>query len=445
MRAFAQESKTTQQTKSAKAAIPGRVRVGQGCEVNSVTCLQRMMGNQAAHRLLQAKSDGLETVSDAIVTGRFDHDFSLIRIPGGASAKIQSKPAVSTPGDVYEEKAERVSEQVMRMPEPQLSRACACGGGCPKCQMERTGQDQERLRTKRVGPSDLGRAAVPPIANDVLRSAGRPLDPPARAFMEARFGHDFSQVRVYADARAGDSARALQARAYTVGRNVVFAPEQYAPHTAEGRRLLAHELAHVVQQSSPDHSGKVVMRQAKPAETKFSGCTGTQPNQIETALNAARKALNRAAAVVGSAYGKPSSLSAKSKQLLLAHFHTTSHNDLRRILGTYISVERAVAAGLEFQCETKCPKTATGVVCGYAYNTQWFGGRGPIHICFDTSGCDFATTAANNQVALVIHEAAHRHAGIDDKVYAWDPKYASLSAKDAMDNADSYAWFAVLV
>ena len=76
---------------------------------------------------------------------------------------------------------------------------------------------------------------------------------------------------------------------------------------------------------------------------------------------------------------------------------------------------------------------------------MWFGRRGPIHICFDTAGCDFTTTAANNQVSLVIHEAAHRHAGIDDKVYAWQPQHATLSAKDAMDNADSYPWFAVLV
>jgi hypothetical protein len=61
---------------------------------------------------------------------------------------------------------------------------------------------------------------------------------------------------------------------------------------------------------------------------------------------------------------------------------------------------KAFEAGLEFECEAQCPKSATGVVCGYAYNAQWFGGRGAIHICFDKTGCDFATTAANNQVAF---------------------------------------------
>jgi hypothetical protein len=187
------------------------------------------------------------------------------------------------------------------------------------------------------------------------------------------------------------------------------------------------------------------MRQAKPVETKFRGCTGNQANQITAVVQDARKALNRAAAVVGSAYGRPNRLSARHRQLLMDHFHTTSHDDLREILGVYISVGRAFDSGLKLECETTCPKTTSSVVCGYAYNTQWFGGIGPIHICFDTSGCDFATTDANHQVALIIHEAAHRHAGVDDKVYAWQPAYAALNAKSAMDNADSYAWFAVML
>lgn len=197
--------------------------------------------------------------------------------------------------------------------------------------------------------------------------------------------------------------------------------------------------------SASDSPGRQIMRQPKPVETSFSGCTGTQSKQITAAVQDAKRALNRAAAVVGSAYGRPSGLSAAHRQLLMDHFHTTRHDDLREILGTYISVGQAFDSGLKFECETTCPKTKTEAVCGYAYNTMWFGGIGPIHICFDTSGCDFATTAADHQVALVIHEAAHRHAGVDDKVYAWAPGYATLTAKKAMDNADSYAWFAVLL
>lgn len=91
-------------------------------------------------------------------------------------------------------------------------------------------------------------ATVPPIVREVLRSPGRPLDPATRTFMEQRFGHDFSRVRVHSDARAAESARAVNALAYTVGRDVVFGARQYAPEDSGGRRLLAHELTHVVQQ-----------------------------------------------------------------------------------------------------------------------------------------------------------------------------------------------------
>jgi len=92
---------------------------------------------------------------------------------------------------------------------------------------------------------------VPPTVHDVLRAPGQPLDTGTRSFMEPRFGHDFSQVRVHTDARAAESARAVNALAYTVGKDVVFGKGHYMPGTSEGKRLLAHELTHVVQQKAP--------------------------------------------------------------------------------------------------------------------------------------------------------------------------------------------------
>ena len=82
-----------------------------------------------------------------------------------------------------------------------------------------------------------------------LRGGGRPLPESTRTFFEARFGHDFSKVRVHADSRAAEAARSVNARAFTVGPDVVFAPGQYAPRADSGKRLLAHELTHVVQQA----------------------------------------------------------------------------------------------------------------------------------------------------------------------------------------------------
>lgn len=87
-----------------------------------------------------------------------------------------------------------------------------------------------------------------PIVHEVLRSPGQPLDKGTRAFFEPRFGHDFSQVRVHTDAKAAESTQAMNASAYTVGRDVIFGRGQYTPDNVKGCRLLAHELTHVVQQ-----------------------------------------------------------------------------------------------------------------------------------------------------------------------------------------------------
>jgi hypothetical protein len=122
-----------------------------------------------------------------------------------------------------------------------LQQKCACGGTLGST------RECEECRKKRLRRSAANEAA-PPIVHDALRSPGQPLDPAARSCMEQRFGHDFSQVRVHTDARAAESARLVNALAYTVGRDVVFGAGLYAPATESGRTLLSHELAHVVQQ-----------------------------------------------------------------------------------------------------------------------------------------------------------------------------------------------------
>lgn len=126
-----------------------------------------------------------------------------------------------------------------------LQRRCMCGnrasGSCDAC-------SRGAAPLQRESADGLGPQALPSIVHDVLRSPGRPLDASTRAFMEPRFGHDFSRVRVHTDVEAAESARSVNAMAYTVGRQIVFAREQYDPATIAGRRVLAHELAHVLQQ-----------------------------------------------------------------------------------------------------------------------------------------------------------------------------------------------------
>src|SRR5262249_8882606 len=129
-----------------------------------------------------------------------------------------------------------------------LQRKCECGesaglyGECAE-------SSKKRLTLQRHPISSAEPDLPPPVVHEVLRSPGQPIDPNVCAFMESRFGHNFSQVRVHADSRASDSARAVNASAYTVGRDVFFQAGRYRPETEAGRRLLAHELTHVVQQA----------------------------------------------------------------------------------------------------------------------------------------------------------------------------------------------------
>ena len=157
---------------------------------------------------------------------------------------IQTKLSISEPGDIYEQEADRVAEQVMRMPAPTLQRNCAAsapdGSTFSKYEEEGSGLAQRRVES--------GNQSVPDNFHQDLGS-GQPLDADTRAFMEPCFGADLSSVPVHTDIHATQSAREVNALAFTVGRNVVFGAGQYAPGTMEGRKLLAHELTHVVQQT----------------------------------------------------------------------------------------------------------------------------------------------------------------------------------------------------
>lgn len=133
-----------------------------------------------------------------------------------------------------------------------LRRTCACGeqsggGGCSDCEKKKLSLARS---IRSANPTTPHSNDVPPIVHDVLRSSGEPLDAATRAYFEPRFGHDFSRVRVHTDEQAAESARLVNARAYTVGDNVVLGSGQYLPSSASGRRLLAHELTHVVQQAN---------------------------------------------------------------------------------------------------------------------------------------------------------------------------------------------------
>ena len=138
-----------------------------------------------------------------------------------------------------------------------LQRKCAtcgnhtiAGGKCEDCENKKGVLQRKSLNT-------FEHLQVPPIVNEVLNSSGQPLDKSIKEFFEPRFGFDFSHVRVHGNSKAAESADAVDALAYAVSNNVVFGQGRYSPNTPAGKKLLAHELAHVVQQ---EQSGNRIQR-----------------------------------------------------------------------------------------------------------------------------------------------------------------------------------------
>lgn len=200
--------------------------------VEEILHLQRTVGNQAVQKLI--KSDTL-----------------------------QAKLKISQPDDIYEQEADRVAEQVMSMPEPRRQRqpeeeeeelvrtkliAEQITPVIQRQDEEEKESEEEKLQTKKV----FGQApeVILNLESSIksIQDGGQPLPKSARAFFEPRFRYDFSKVRVYHDVQAAESARAVNAQAFTLGKDIVFGRGKYAPEKASGRRLLAHELTHVVQQ-----------------------------------------------------------------------------------------------------------------------------------------------------------------------------------------------------
>jgi|GEM_PF-5867408 len=176
--------------------------------------------------------------------------------------RVQAKLAISQPGDEYEQEADRVAEQVMRMPDTPHREVPLVSARSATPAVQRTSapdkekeEEEEEILQREESSGCTGTKAdslsdVPPIVHEVLQSPGQPLDPATCAFFEPRFGHDFSRVRVHTDTHAAASARAVNALAYTIGKDVVFSAGQYEPRMSQRPRLLAHELTHVVQQTS---------------------------------------------------------------------------------------------------------------------------------------------------------------------------------------------------
>ena len=190
---------------------------------------------------------------------------------------VQAKLAVAEPHDNYEQEAERIAGQVT-----------APSGPAP--------EQRSAPRIQRRPAAGTGNA--PASVESVLGQPGRALDAGLRQDLEQRFGHDFSRVRVHADTAAQQSAAELSAEAYTVGDHVVFGHAHFAPETAAGRRLLAHELTHVVQQrggaSVTAAPPGVVSRRRVPASVGLQSSVPVSGPGLSAARTGVARVLSRA-------------------------------------------------------------------------------------------------------------------------------------------------------
>ncbi|MEE8105428.1 MAG: DUF4157 domain-containing protein [Planctomycetota bacterium] len=210
---------------------------------------------------------------------RFGHDFKGMPVHASARAVIQPKLTVNTPGDKYEQEANRVAAQILRMPDEEFGQnstrrsgsavepKCATCGDvegspfpkersstrmqrqCDKCAEELDAQSKPTI-SRMATPGTEANSVAPAVQDGIhsIRGGGAPLPQSERSFFEPRFRANFGAVRIHAGSRADSLADMIQARAFTVGQDVVFRSGEYSPGTAAGRGLLAHELTHVVQQ-----------------------------------------------------------------------------------------------------------------------------------------------------------------------------------------------------
>jgi hypothetical protein len=255
-RTFAEKSKGHPLSRPRSPLVPTR---GRGVSPRPAARSTTTFLGQLEYGADRGNSSALTGVAGV---GAATFDFAKIPIQG----PLQPKLAIGHVDDPLEEEADRVADRVMRTPgappgdapvspfwsDPPVVASIAGDAlqrTCASC------DDESRLQRKRAGAcsrdgGDVNESAAPPIVHEVLRSPGQTLDATARAFMEARFGRSFADVRIHADHHAAKSANAANAKAYTVGQHIAFADGSYAPRSPDGARLLAHELTHVVQQEA---------------------------------------------------------------------------------------------------------------------------------------------------------------------------------------------------
>ena len=265
----------------ARSAVRGRSMPKPAHDDNPLLAQQQALGNQAMQRFAESCPLTLPSASICPFGG----------VCHTCPVQVQTKLKINQPGDKYEQEADLVADEVMRMSDLNVSASSQSEGVppaehiqrlCPECEDELQRQpeeeeEEELLQAKEIpGQTTEINSSIETNINSV-QSGGRPLPESARNYFEPRFGYDFSQVRVHTDAGAAKSAQTVNAQAYTLGRDIIFGNGNYSPETTPGRHLLAHELTHVVQQA-----GSVSLLQRQLARSPVGLETKAEEEDEET-------------------------------------------------------------------------------------------------------------------------------------------------------------------
>ncbi|MCK5317901.1 MAG: DUF4157 domain-containing protein, partial [Anaerolineales bacterium] len=376
------------------------------------------------------------------------------------------------PGDKYEQEGDRILEQVMRMPEPQevsqedphIQRVCE---GC---------EGEELLQTKEKSGQNAETTSDLESRINAIRGGGQPLAESERAFYEPRFGYDFSRVRLHNSPEATQMARAMNAKAFTSGQDIVFGVGQYIPETSTGKKLIAHELTHVVQQSGNEVRPKLTVNALK---YRYEQKVGRVPQEnrrtlrplgerIKTSLNKmslpyiqcervrqcdstpgfptqnpqeVRDAHQRAIEILQRAHQRSQHpefsdvRTAAQNWFGITNFHTSSgliRTNWQIVIDSIRRMNRR-ASGSVYHCHT----TQTGICRPNTYGipSAWTG-LVRIHIC------PHWWVNINNRVRTLTHEWAHRwiRVGSEHGVYG-QAAILSLSERRRTRIADAYAGY----
>lgn len=384
---------------------------------------------------------------DCHATDTPDFGFSTLPILHGSAKQLE----VSRPGDPDELEADRVAEAVLAGPVPAsaqpvtISPCPACAGAihrkCTKCEEE---DEQERVQRK---PS----SSAPPMASDIglPLTGGTALPGDLRGDFEGRFGHDFSRVRIHTGAQAARAASELSARAFTIGTDVAFGTGEFQPDTTAGRRLLAHELTHVIQQSSGalrmnrlrvQREGTEVPPAGFGLDKKFPRCTEETSREVQYEIEMARLHVNGAAAGLAEELAKieapnpGAGIITKVGSALDRYFKTRKPAEIKFILARLRSIGKWLDRGTSnWICMTQqqCDGYCAGKGAAACANST-----SPVSLCDEY----FKIPSHTIRSMVLVHEAAHQ-AGLLGDVYSHNKKFPDLSSQQAMGNADSYALF----